>query len=288
MKYYKILNQEENHRGLQYRTGLNTLQSHETWNPSGECKGGGIYYTDQKHVFGHMYPNCWIREVTLPPDARVYQEPIEGSWKADKIILGERRSTENPLTLKSLLEEGADLEMINFHGETYLAVAICEGKLDLAKVLIQLGADIHTRCKIYNYSLIQNAVYSRQIEMIDFVLSLGVSVNENNPLGMTALMCAIDLEDLALVNALLERGADPNLGDEEGFNPIITAGIQHVNEIIKSLVLYGADINHDHKGHGNITDMMFKDLDDDMVDWLEAHGGKLTLDKRDYGYLFVD
>ena len=35
MNYYKILNESENHQGLQYKTGLNI--DPKPFNPSGDC-----------------------------------------------------------------------------------------------------------------------------------------------------------------------------------------------------------------------------------------------------------
>ena len=50
---YRITNPKENHRGFQYKTGLNidTLR----FNPDGECNPGGLYFFDQTQLKQYIY-----------------------------------------------------------------------------------------------------------------------------------------------------------------------------------------------------------------------------------------
>ena len=88
MKLYKVMNQEENHYGLQYRTGVN--RDILPFNPSGSCKAGGIYYADENHICEFLGMGCWVREVTLLPESRVYADPNGNKYKTDVMSMGER------------------------------------------------------------------------------------------------------------------------------------------------------------------------------------------------------
>ena len=86
--FYKLLYENETHNGLRYETGLNVLLETETFNPTGECSKGGIYFADIYNIFCEYTMHHWIRRVTIPDDARVYVE--DKKFKTDGIILGNR------------------------------------------------------------------------------------------------------------------------------------------------------------------------------------------------------
>ena len=89
-KLVKLTNEKENHNGFQFKTGLN--EDTIPFNPTDECKKGGIYFTDINNISNWLYYNGdvmkYCRPVTLPSDCRVYVE--RGKIKADKIILDDR------------------------------------------------------------------------------------------------------------------------------------------------------------------------------------------------------
>jgi len=88
MRYFKVTNAAEKHNGLQYKDGLNI--DPVAWNPSGGCQSGGIYYADEDHICEFLGIGAWVREVTIPDDARTYKDPEGNKSKADKVILGPR------------------------------------------------------------------------------------------------------------------------------------------------------------------------------------------------------
>ena len=88
MRYFKVTNAAESHNGLQYSDGL--IVDPVAFNPSGSCESGGIYYADEDHIGEFMSYGPWVREVTIPEDARTYKDPEGNKCKADKVILGPR------------------------------------------------------------------------------------------------------------------------------------------------------------------------------------------------------
>ena len=137
MNFYKILNEKENHNGYQYKTGLNI--DSKPFQPSGDCESGGIYYA-REDILAFLNYGCYLRKVTIPADAKVYENPgSPKKWKADRIILEERVEI-TPKVIQALIDEGADIHVDNDYAFRY---ASFNGHTEVVKVLLANGADIH-------------------------------------------------------------------------------------------------------------------------------------------------
>ena len=133
MNFYKITNEEEKHRGMKYKTGLNV--DILPFNPSGDCESGGIYFS-REDILAFMEYGKWIRKVTLPENAKVYENPgSPKKWKADKVILG-RKYKITPKKIKQLIKEGADPKANNSYA---LQLAATKGHLEIVKLLIPVS-----------------------------------------------------------------------------------------------------------------------------------------------------
>ena len=136
MKFYKITNEEERHNGMQYQDGLNV--DVVKFKPHGSCLSGGIYYS-REDILAFLWCGVWLREVTIPEDARTYEDPDSDAkkWKSDKVILGPRRKITLDV-IKELVAEGADIHVDD--DSPLRSASIC-GNLELVKYLIEQGAD---------------------------------------------------------------------------------------------------------------------------------------------------
>lgn len=89
-------------------------------------------------------------------------------------------------TVKSLLDEGADINAEDDHGVSVLDYAIIDNRLDVAKLLIKRGANInskdHTGSTILFY-----AIYFGKIDIARFLIENGIDVNMKDNDGYTAL-----------------------------------------------------------------------------------------------------
>ena len=133
MKFYKILNEDECHQGMQYKTGLNT--DILPFNPSGNCEDGGIYFA-REDILAFLHHGPWVREVALPEGEEVYENPRSPKkWKAHKVILGERKRWSDIEVFKGLVEDGADIHVDN---DFALQWAAYYGHLKVVKYLKSL------------------------------------------------------------------------------------------------------------------------------------------------------
>jgi len=88
-EFYRLTNEEEYHRNLQYKTGINT--DILPFNPSGECNPGGMYffYINQIEEYKSYCPYAfYIRKVSFTPESRIYIE--QNKFKTNEFILGDR------------------------------------------------------------------------------------------------------------------------------------------------------------------------------------------------------
>jgi hypothetical protein len=134
MDFYKILNEDEKHHELQYQTGLNI--DPVPFDPSGDCKPGGIYFS-REHILAFLNYGPWLRKVTLPDNAQVYENPGKPrKWKADRVILGEREKLDDVNIIKRLIDEGADPKIRNSYP---LQWAARYGYIEIVKLLIPVS-----------------------------------------------------------------------------------------------------------------------------------------------------
>jgi uncharacterized protein len=86
------------------------------------------------------------------------------------------------------------------------------------------------------------AVLNNNLKAVTALLVQGADANAKSNVGIPVLLVAIRRESAPIVEALLKRGADPNVRDADtDFTPILEA-IGRV-EIVKLLLAAGADVN---------------------------------------------
>lgn len=160
--------------------------------------------------------------------------------------------------VKDLVDAGYDLEQRNSEGQTPLMFAVYLNHNQIAVHLIQKGADVNAQdsilnspflyagaqgnLEIVNHALKHGAdfkVFNRyggtalipaaekgHLEVVKVLaLTPGFPINHVNKLGWTALMEAVVLSDggpvhVAIIQELLQAGADPNIPDSHGVSAL--------------------------------------------------------------------
>jgi hypothetical protein len=133
-RYWKITNEDEWHHGLQYQDGRvdDTVPFCDDLGES--CVPGGIYFTDTANVLGYLAYGPWVREVTVPDDAQVVEDPSGGKWRASAVVLGPRRRWADADVLQELLDGGAKVSPRALSGAAWAGLA------DVVRMLLDAGA----------------------------------------------------------------------------------------------------------------------------------------------------
>ncbi|KAJ6073049.1 hypothetical protein N7467_011134 [Penicillium canescens] len=150
---------------------------------------------------------------------------------------------------KLLLDHGANTNVSPLkHGRTALQVAAEQNHLEMAKLLLSHRADINAfPTNDYGRTAIQAAAEQNHFEMVKLLLSSGAKVNApaGPTHGRTAIQAAAERNHLDMVKLLLSHGADTNASPRSiyGRTAIQAAAEQNHFEMVELLLSSGADIN---------------------------------------------
>lgn len=179
---------------------------------------------------------------TKEEQAQINQPNITGSTPLMQAAFGNR-----PEVAKLLIEAGADVNVVNKQGETALSASAFAGNFALASLLLDNKAKPDTVDES-GKSVIIYASARGAAEIVAKLLDAGVDVNARYRSDLTALMWAAGHADVVSTEAgartvrlLLDRGAKIDPVDDRGRNALmIAAGLGHA-EIVKVLIAAGAN-----------------------------------------------
>ena len=182
--------------------------------------------------------------------------------------------TGNADVLKALIDHGADLKAREkWYGETALMWAAAENHVDAIKLLVARGADVNERSRalevprrrngqsilpLGSWTPVMYAARQGSLEAAVTLASLDADLDLTDPDGATALVLAIINANYDVAVALSEKGANPNVADNEA----------------KMAALYAAvDMDRLAIGHGRPNPKPSGELTSvDVIKVLLAHG----------------
>lgn len=113
-----------------------------------------------------------------------------------------------------LLDKGMDMYFLDANTHTPVTFAAYQGKLtiNLLDVFIAHGLDVHKRYESKNGAniLLLAAPYDKDLIIIDYLISKGVSINSTDDDGNTAFNWAAQIGNVEMMKALLKKGAKFN------------------------------------------------------------------------------
>ena len=144
---------------------------------------------------------------------------------------------------EKLISAGAKVNTAGDYGETPLTLALANGDTALAQKLLKAGADPKiTRWNGETALMIAAGVGS--VEEVRMLLDAGADVNGAEPkTQQNALMWAAAEGHTAVVDLLLQRGANAKAATKSGFTPLIFAAIKDDAASVKRLLAAGANAN---------------------------------------------
>lgn len=92
-------------------------------------------------------------------------------------------------------------------------------------------------------SALMNAVVEGQWEIVKLLVEKGADINQTDKDGWTALMWAVHYDRKDIVELLIEKGADINIRTKDDRTPLILAIRDDHHDITKLLIKSGADVN---------------------------------------------
>jgi hypothetical protein len=212
---------------------------------AGYCLGKGIRVMVVELEAGSPIPeNCRHLGVILKP------ESVEEFFIAEKarFALEEKRSrARNQLLERGIscfeenfvlivaagdlesaslfLEAGFDPALVDSRGIPILSTAVRSGNTEIAALLIDAGAEINRPSGDRGYSPLMDAAQRGDAAMVNLLLDKGADPGVRSKDGQTALIVCAGRGDVAMSRTLVEHGADPLVVDSLGMS---AAGYAHL------------------------------------------------------------
>ena len=167
--------------------------------------------------------------------------------------------------------------------------AIDTGKIEAVQAEIDKGSDINARDKDGGTPLWHAAHKGSPSPIVELLLDHGAQIEARDNTGVTALMAAVDTNQLAVVKLLLDRGAQVNARSNYGRTPLIIAAASRYRnqekerEIIKLLLGVGVGANVDGRNpKGNIPLALAAEISypPEIVPLLLDHGAEVNARDR--------
>jgi ankyrin repeat protein len=146
--------------------------------------------------------------------------------------------------IRRLVAEGVDPDWRREDGVTTLMMAAMTGRLEVMSSLLDSGATIDLQAPDGTTALLAACAYARttrEIAGIELLLARGAQPNLANKEGNDALMLCARHGLVEAVVRLLEAGADPRRQNRYGTTALMQAARGHLTETVRVLLRAGAD-----------------------------------------------
>ncbi len=139
-----------------------------------------------------------------------------------------------------LIDAGANVNAMDNITDSPFLYAGAEGRLEILRMTLAHGADLSSVNRYGGTALIP-AAHHGHVETVRVLLKTEIDIDHVNNLGWTALLEAIILGDggptyIEIVRLLIEAGADINIADENNVTPLAHATSRNYTEIVDMLL----------------------------------------------------
>eukprot|EP01041_Mallomonas_annulata_P002292 gene2292-4458_t len=163
------------------------------------------------------------------------------------------------------------------NGSTILSIASWCGHVNMARLLINRGADLNVQDDRYNTALMWSVV-SDHSEISKLLIASGSNIDAQNQTGMTALLWSILKGQTEITNLLIQRGsAAINLQDSNGYNPLILASREGQDDVVHHLLENHAVVNATSNDGYSALMWAIENLHLNIVNNLLMHGASTNI-----------
>jgi len=176
-------------------------------------------------------------------------------------------------SVKKFIRQGTEVDAKDSDSWTPLWWAISSRRQEVARFLIESGADVNTthRDDLKGRSVLLFTVRKGCVKLVELLIARGADVNAaSGSRSSTPLNAAALTGNKPMVEILIAKGADVSGKRLSGRTPLYSAAEQGHTEVVKLLIAKGADVNAsdrrgrtplaiaESKGHTEIVEMLLK------------------------------
>ena len=146
--------------------------------------------------------------------------------------------------VEALLAAGEDVNVAQGDGSTALHWAAHRNDPQMARLLIEAGADIGATTRVGDLTPLFMAAKNGNATIVELLLDAGAEADSTNTNGTTPLMLAAASGDVGTVELLLERDANVNARDDtQGQTALMFAASLGRTDAVRLLARSGADMD---------------------------------------------
>jgi len=148
-------------------------------------------------------------------------------------------ASENNLSMvKKLLDDGADIDIADADGNTALMLAAEENHCSIITILLNRGVDIN-KTDLLGLTALMAAIIYGNIDAVECLVSNPrIKIDQQDQHGNSALMIAVNQNNLPIIQKLLAHGANINLADFEVITPLMFAATNGYVDVVQYLATY--------------------------------------------------
>ena len=147
---------------------------------------------------------------------------------------------------QKVLQEGADPNVLNEHGDSALIWATNLKHPGLVQALLDAGGQVNHKGSGGRTALHWACTRSEN-EVLRILIAAGATLDARDEQLETGLMKAARYNDFPAVSLLLKEGADPNLTDVDGKTALVKAIDEEAPNCVELLVLGGSNLDQQAK-----------------------------------------
>ena len=141
--------------------------------------------------------------------------------------------------IPALLQAGVDIEVTDAKGYTPLVIASYNGQADATAVLLAAGAKVDGAADARGNTALMGVCFKGYTPIARMLIAAGADVNRRNGVGQTALMMAALFNQGAIIDLLIEQGADPAVVDAAG-NSVASLALSQGNAALAARFAEGS------------------------------------------------
>lgn len=140
---------------------------------------------------------------------------------------------------RRMLAAGADVNTRNEEAATLLMLASHAGNLPMVKILIEAGADVNAS-DASGWAPLMKAAYNADVkhgfaDVVQVLIDAGANIEAPIGYGVRPLMLAAGYGETAVVDALLQAGADVLAQNEGGYTALMMVKQKHYVDVVNLL-----------------------------------------------------
>ncbi len=181
---------------------------------------------------------------------------------------------------KILIESGADISIENYSYISSFCLMLEKEYIDLMKLSILNSTDANQKHIIFN------VVASEQIDLLEFLIQNEADINIQDRRNNTPLHIALQNDNIDIAKILIENDADVSIENYDNISPFCLMLEKKYLDLVKLSILNGTDANLKCQGEPIILDAIVSGQID-FLEFIIQNGADINV-KDEYGFMPLD